>query len=83
MRVKVWPKISSHRAGCTARVYSSVRSWLSFWSSTAHIATTRAGSSRQPGLGAGGLTSSPRSLRSWSADAAGGAAGASDIAEPS
>src|SRR5512147_1237032 len=79
IRVKVWPKISSHRAGWTARVYSSVRSWRSFCSSTAHRAATRTGSSRQPARGRGGLSSS------WepSADTVRGAAGASDIAETS
>src|ERR1700754_3640785 len=46
-RENVSPKISSHRAGWIARVYSSVRSCRIFWSSTMHIATTRAGSRRQ------------------------------------
>ena len=33
-RLNVCPKISSHSAGCTIRVNSSVRSWRSFCSST-------------------------------------------------
>src|SRR6476469_5195769 len=46
-RENVSPKISSQSAGWIARVYSSVRSCRIFWSSTMHIATTRAGSRRQ------------------------------------
>src|SRR5438094_78076 len=70
MRENVSPKISSHSVGCTARVYSSVRSCRIFCSSTMHIATTRDGSSRQVGRGG-----------SRSAEAAGSAAGAAGIAE--
>src|SRR5882757_3044870 len=63
-----------------ARVYSSVRSWRSFCNSTTHIATTRAGTIRQPVRAAGGVSS--RRSPSTSADTGGGTAGTADIAEP-
>src|SRR6476620_2189149 len=40
-RENVWPKISSHSAGCTILVNSSVRSWRSFCSSTSAKAPMR------------------------------------------
>src|SRR6476469_1298767 len=76
--VKVSPKISSHRAGWIARVYSSVRSCRSFCSSTTHIAPTRAATTRQPARARGGVSS----RREVSAEPGSGAAGAADIAEP-
>src|SRR4051812_21111125 len=68
-RENVSPKISSHSAGWIARVYSSVRSCRIFWSSTMHIATTRAGRRRQV-IQDGG-----------SAEPAGGTAGAARVTE--
>jgi len=46
-RLKVSPKMTSQSAGCTARVKSSVRSWLIFCSSTRQNVPTRLGSRRQ------------------------------------
>src|SRR6266536_1737596 len=71
-RVKVSPKISSHSTGWTARVYSSVRSWRSFCSSTRHSVATRLPSVRQTG-GPGGSGAS--------AEPAGGAAGVADVTD--
>src|SRR6478672_9933183 len=48
-RLKVWPKITSHSTGWTARVNISVRSCLSFCSSTRQNVATRSGKRRQIG----------------------------------
>src|ERR1700742_211372 len=69
IRLNVVPNTASQSAGWTVRVTSSVRSWRSFCSSTRHIAPTRRASS---------VTSPTGEKRS--ADAAGGAAGRTDIA---
>src|SRR4051812_6857337 len=52
-RLKVPPKITSHRTGWSARVKTSVRSWRSFCSSTRQNVATRSGNSRQIGGYAG------------------------------
>src|ERR1700722_1133026 len=56
-RLNVSPKTTSHRTGCTARVKSSVRSWLSFCSSTRQNVPTRLGNRRQMLGGAASATS--------------------------
>src|SRR5215813_3652111 len=71
MRLNVSPKMSSQSTGCTARVTSSVRSWLSFCSSTMQNVTVLLGNRRQ--------IAGARS----SADAAGGPASAADLTEAS
>src|SRR6266496_1564960 len=78
--VKVSPKISSHRAGWIALVYSSVRSWRILRSSTRQNVASRLPKRRQARGAAG--TSTPWSAPS-SAEAAGGAPGPADIAKAS
>src|SRR5579872_1400357 len=70
IRVKVSPKMISHRAGWIAREYSSARSWLIFATSTQQNVTTRL-NSRPPHLG-----------RRPSAQATGCGADCADIPEP-
>src|SRR5690348_4800485 len=70
-RVKTLPNTSSHSAGCTARVTSSVRSWRSFCSSTRHIVPMR-------DTAVATVRTTP-----GSAEATGGAAGSTDIAHVS
>src|SRR5664280_2811258 len=72
IRLKVSPKTTSHRTGWTARVASSVRSCLSFCSSTTQNVKTREASRRAPRTG----------RDPWSAQVD-GATGAADIAQPS
>src|SRR5574341_2151526 len=69
--VRVPPKITSHRAGWIALVYSSERSWRSFCSSTRQNVVTRLASVRQIGGLAGSASGEP----------AGGAAGATDVTD--
>src|SRR6185437_8444360 len=79
IRLNVSPKISSHSAGCMARVYSSVRSWRIFLSSTQHSVPTRLISRRAAASGV-----SPASWgRPGSAEAAGGAPGAAYVTDAS
>src|SRR6185312_5925019 len=70
-RVKTLPNTSSHSAGWTARVTSSVRSCRSFCSSTRHIVATRE-------IPVATVRNGP-----GSAEATGGAAGSTDIAHVS
>src|SRR3954468_9046308 len=69
IRLKVWPKTTSHSAGWMARVTSSVRSRRSFCSSTRHMALVREISTR---IASANL-----------AESACGTASGTDIAEPS
>src|SRR5262249_11815006 len=70
IRLNVSPKISSQSTGCTARVKSSVRSWLSFCSSTMQNVSVRLGNVCQSGRAAG-----------RSADAAGSPASTADLTQ--
>src|SRR5215469_14258169 len=79
IRVTVSPKISSQSAGWMARVYSSVRSWRILRSSTQHSVTTRLASRRA----IADAVSSGRSGNACSAEAAGGAPGATDVTDAS
>src|SRR5450756_1470301 len=72
IRLNVSPKTTSHRTGWTALVTSSVRSCLSFCSSTRQNVTTREPSRRAP--------RTDRESRSAQMD---GATGAADTAQPS
>src|SRR5579864_6938648 len=78
-RVMVSPKISSQSAGWMARVYSSVRSWRILRSSTQHSVMTRLASRRA----IADAVSSGRSESVGSAEAAGGAPGATDVTDAS
>src|ERR1700690_846592 len=69
MRLNVSPKTTSQRIGCTARVNSSVRSWLSFCSSTRQNVPTRLGNRRQ----------TPGAIRATSANALRRPPGAADL----
>src|SRR5450756_1559983 len=70
--LNVSPKTTSHRTGWTARVTSSVRSCLSFCSSTRQNVTTREKSRRGPRIEGSSDSTQP-----------GGTTGAADTAEPS
>src|SRR5882762_10473796 len=71
IRLKVWPKTTSHRIGWIARVISSLRSWRRRCSSTRQNVAMREASRRAARDGV------------RSAQAAGGAAAGADIAQPS
>src|SRR5579862_1566337 len=73
-RLNVSPKTTSHSTGCTARVNSSVRSWLSFCSSTRQNVPTRLGNRRQM-LGGATSATSANTLR--------GPASSSDLTQAS
>src|SRR6266567_7107487 len=75
-RVKVSPKISSHRAGWIALVISSVRSWRSFCNSTRHIVPTRA-TTRPAKPKRRGRVAPADSTEAWSGTSSG-----ADIAHP-
>src|SRR5438105_3643364 len=75
MLVNVSPKMSSHRAGWIARMYSSVRSCRIFRSSTSDIVAIRLDRRRPP--------SATRAANPTSADAGGGASSRADISDPS
>src|SRR5215472_4048416 len=80
--VKVSPKISSHSAGWTARVYSSVRSWRILRISTQQSVTTRLARRRTPARG-GSAGSPGHPGGRGSAEAASGAPGAADVTDAS
>src|SRR5215470_17725977 len=80
--VKVSPKITSHSAGWMARVYSLVRSWRIFRSSTQQSVATRLIRRRTPARG-GSAGSPGQPGGSGSAEAAGGAPGAADVTDAS
>src|ERR1044072_5444179 len=65
--VKVSPKMTSQRAGWIPLVYSSVRAWRSFCSSTTHIATVRDQAVRSGSTDAGSRSASPTDISETSA----------------
>src|SRR6185436_10608646 len=81
----VWPKITSHKAGCTARVTSSVRSWRIFWSSATQKAWMRARYQTTKDFSAVGTSvtgaGSVTDTVPWLAESTGGAARRPNIAE--